>query len=217
MKKQIFTAAASLAVVAAMSVSAFAVDAGSTNGKSEATADLSKPVNATTSTGVQIEAASGVFGTEGTVTFDVDVEPATAEQKTTVLAAAEKATNVKVTAVNTVIDISAFIDGKEVGPNGEVKITVAWDGVSNCVIYVDDKGAVEVMPTDHEKDSTVISFTTKHFSAFYMVTAEEVSNNGNGSTDGKDDPDKNAPTGVVLAVIPAAIAAAAIVVSKKRK
>lgn len=195
MKKQIFTAVATLAVVAAMSVSAFAVNAGSTNGSSEGKVEGGK---VTLDNSVVVE---GGFG-DG-VEIKVDVEPVAAATAKTVAETIEKAlTNVDVKAVNTVIDISAMADGAAVQPDGSVKITVAWDGASNQVIYVGDDGKAELMPT--EKVGDTIVFTTTHFSAFYMVTAD---------VDGDSVP----PTGVVLAVVPAAIAAAAIVVSKKRK
>ena len=217
MKKQIFSAVASLAVVAAMSVSAFAVDAGSTNGSGSGTAQLApdKAVSIIPAgvQGVQIDAAAGVFGTEGELVIEVDVEPV-AEAKAAAVAETidEAEVGVVVKSVNTVIDISAFIGDLAVQPNGEVKITVAWDGVSNQVIYVGDNGEVEVMPT--EQTGNVIAFTTTHFSDFYMVTVDEDSSNGDTSGSGDD---KNQPTGVVLAVIPAIAAASAIVVSKKRK
>lgn len=43
------------------------------------------------------------------------------------------------------------------------------------------------------------------------------SNNNVGNTDGNGSGDKNQATGVVLAVVPAAVAAAAVIISKKRK
>lgn len=199
MKKQIFSAVASLAVVAAMSVSAFAVDAGSTNGKAEGKVG---------DDGKFTSAVATVEGLPAGTEVEVVVEPVAEAAAKEVLDKAAKDTTatVKVTAVNTVVDV----DAGEVQPDGSVKVTVASDGVSNGVIYIGEDGKVESLPT--ETTDTTLTFTTTHFSTFYLVTLAAT-----GDTDGDDGDDKNQPTGVVLAVVPAIAAAAAIVVAKKRK
>ena len=203
MKKQIFSAVVALAAVAAMSVSAFAVDAGSTNGSAEGKVEDGK---VTLDNSVVLEG-----GLADGVEVTVEVEPvAEAEAKNVAKAIEKGAPNVEVKAVNTVITITA--DDGETQPDGSVKVTVAWDGASNQVIYVGDDGKVEVLPT--ERNGDLITFTTTHFSDFYMVTATV---NTNGGTNQPDNNKDNPSTGVVLAVIPAVAAAAAIVVSKKRK
>lgn len=216
MKKQIFAAVASLAVVAAMSVSAFAVSAGSSNGSAEVTVQENGSVEFVSDTveGLAIKADAGVFkaGTkvESTVAYVKEDQVIKVEESVTAALASgniatssgEKVTSFKVESVDAVVEVSALLDGAEVQPDGAVKITVARDPKqdSNKVIYIDDKGNVEVLPTD-VKDTT-ITFTTTHFSDFYLVTIDE---------------DEIPNTGVILAVFPAAIAAAAIVISKKRK
>ena len=241
MKKQIFTAVASLAVVAAMSVSALAVDAGSSNGSDTTTVKADGSVEFVSSKveGLVIEAAAGVFK-EG-VELDVDVEPVTAEEVAEVESAVTNAlatgkiktssgatANIVMKSVEAVVDIKAMLDGAAVQPDGSVAITIAKSAgqTSNQVIYLGDDGNVEVLPTS--VTATTLTFTTKHFSDFYVVTVDESTvvtddgaNNqapGTGDTNGSNSgDDKNAATGVVIAVIPAIAAAAAIVVSKKRK
>ena len=206
MKKQIFSAVASLAVVAAMSVSAFAVTAGSTNGSAEGEI---KDGKVTLDNSVTVEGDLP----EGTVVTVVD-EKAT-EEDTKAVADAVEATksDLDVTSVNTVIDITAKdAEGVAVQPNedGSVTVTVAYDGVSNAVLYLgEDK--IEELELKVYDDKSFASFTTSHFSTFYMVTLNE---NGDDNGTGSDKP---VNTGVVLAVVPAIAAAAAIVVSKKRK
>ena len=199
MKKQIFSAVASLAVVAAMSVSAFAVDAGSTNGSASGKVG---------DDGKFTSAVATVEGLPAGTEVEVEVEPVAAAAAQEVLDKVAKDTTatVKVTAVNTVVDV----DAGEVQPDGSVKVTVASDGVSNGVIYIGEDGKVESLPT--ETTDTTLTFTTTHFSTFYLVTLATTGDTDNGNGD-----DKNQPTGVVLAVVPAIAAAAAIVVAKKRK
>ena len=244
MKKQIFLAAASIAVVAAMSVSASAVDAGATNGSDQVEVQLEadKPVKLIPDDieGVVIEAAAGVFGNAGNLVVRIDVEQVNAEEVEeveeavakaatagTVKTSDGKAAKIELKSIEAVVDIEALVDGIVTQPDGSVAITVAKvpGQTSNCAIYLNDDGSIEILPT--EVTETTLTFTTKHFSEFYLVTAvvednSDVSggddnNGGNGSTDGSNTPDKNLPTGVVLAVVPAIAAAAAIVVSKKRK
>ena len=229
MKKQIFTAVASLAVVAAMSVSALAVAPGSTNGTATATTTVSKTEEATfTPVGVadaKVVASAGAFdvpdGSEVKIEMTVtDLKGNEAKQEEVKKEITEKLVTsateqVTVTAVNTEIDISAYLDNAVIEPNGDVTITVAYDGASNKVAHMKDDGTVEILNLKVDND-TIASFTTKSFSSFYMVTVSEEATTPQ-PDETKPDPDKNQPTGVVLAVIPAAVAAAAVVVSKKRK
>ena len=217
MKKQIFSAVVALAAVAAMIVSAFAVDAGSSNGSGTGTqtvtADTAVSITPEGVTDVKVEAAAGVFG-EGELTINVDVEPVAAATATTVATSIQNAVaNTVVSAVNTKIDIEALLDGVVVEPNGTVTITVAYDGVSNKVAHFKNDGTVELL--DLTVSGNVASFNTTSFSEFYMVTAT-VNTPATGDTT-TTTPDKNQATGVALAVIPAIVAGSAIVVSKKRK
>ena len=221
MKKQIFSAAVALAAVAALSVNALAIDAGFSNGSGTGTQTITEdtPVSITPEgiTDVKIEAAAGVFGA-GDLTINVSVEPVEAAAATTVAASIESAVaEATVSAVNTKIDIEALLDGVVVEPNGTVTITVAYDGVSNMVAHFKDDGTVEMLALT--VSGNVASFNTTSFSDFYMVTAT-VNTVSGGDTNGDTNtttPDKNQATGVALAVIPAIVAASAIVVSKKRK
>lgn len=200
-------------------------------------------------------------------------------------------------------------DKKEIQPNSALTVKIAYDGESNIVAYIDEKGDVEWIKLD--TTSKIMTFKTSHFSDFYFLKLREgivetltnsessgtvpgeVTTTPSGSTNppgggstssdnttttqapeadttttqapavttpatttapsGSDDKpnnddnttsggnttnttaiedngnsnvgndgagngaDKNQATGVVLAVIPAAIAAAAVVISKKRK
>ena len=219
MKKQIFSVAVALAAVAAMSVNAFAISAGSSNGSATGSQTITEdtPVSITPEgvTDVKVEAAAGVFGA-GELTVNVSVEPVEAAAATTVAASIQNAVaNVSVSAVNTKIDIEALLDGVVVEPNGTVTITVAYDGVSNKVAHFKDDGTVEML--DLTVNGNIASFNTTSFSDFYMVTATvNTPNDTNGDTS-TTTPDKNQATGVALAVVPAIVAASAIVVSKKRK
>lgn len=217
MKKQIFSVAVALAAVAAMSVNAFAISAGSSNGSATGsqtiTEDTAVSITPEGVTDVKVEAAAGVFGA-GELTVNVTVEPVEATAATTVAASIQNAVaNVSVSAVNTKIDIEALLDGVVVEPNGTVTITVAYDGVSNKVAHFKDDGTVEML--DLTVNGNIASFNTTSFSDFYMVTAT-VNTPATGDTNTATD-DKNQATGVALAVIPAIVAASAIVVSKKRK
>lgn len=224
MKKQIFSAAVALAAVAALSVNALAISAGFSNGSGTGTQTITEdtPVSITPEgiTDVKVEAAAGVFGA-GDLTINVTVEPVEAAAATTVAASIQNAVaGAAVSAVNTKIDIEALLDGVVVEPNGTVTITVAYDGVSNKVAHFKDDGTVEML--DLNVSGNVASFNTTSFSDFYMVTATvntvstDDGNNANGNTNNTT-PDKNQATGVALAVVPAIVAASAIVVSKKRK
>lgn len=201
MKKQILTAVASLAVVAAMSVSAFAVESGTTNGKADGKVENGK---VTLDNSVTLDG-----GLKDGATVEVDVEPVAEAAAKEVLEKIAKDTEAKVEvkAVNTVVSITAE-DGT-IQEDGSVKVTVASDGVSNGVIYIGEDGKVENLPTTVDEKAGTITFTTTHFSDFYLVTLADQSGNTGDNT--------NAKTGVVLAVVPAIAAAAAIVVSKKRK
>ena len=212
MKKQIFSAAVALAAVAAMSVSAIAVDAGSTNGSATGSqtlgADTAVSITPAGVDNVKVEAPAGVFG-EGTLTINISVnavDAAAAAAEKSEIESKTAATNVT---VNTKIAIEALLDGVVVEPNGTVTITVAYDGVSNKVAHVKDDGTIELL--DLTVNGTIASFNTTSFSEFYLITAT-VTGDTNTPTD-----DKNQATGVAIAVIPAIVAASAIVVSKKRK
>ena len=230
MKKQIFSAVVAIAAVAAMSVSAIAVDAGFSDGSFSSVdvkVDAGEAVDQVIDEGevtLSITADEGVFA-DGLDSFEIaasneidakveaEVEKAVVDAfdgGNVVFAAGEAPFRFEVKSVDVALDISAILDGKKVQPDGSVEITISrGEGMetANQAIYIGDDGKVEVLPTTSSK--TEITFKTTHFSTFYLVTAEAIPN----GEDNKDNPG----TGVVLAVIPAVAAAAAIVVSKKRK
>lgn len=246
MKKQFFAAVTSIAVVAAMSVSAFAVAPGSTNGTATAEVTVSK-TEATTVPAVgvedaQIEVSAGAFdlpdGTKVEIVMEKeDLKDDKAAQEVVIKQIEEKLaaisdvvvdsapgadTKVVVSAVNTKIDISAYADNQVIEPNGDITITVAYDGASNKVAHFLDNGSIELL--DLKTSGTVCSFTTKSFSEFYMITVDETpAAQPEQTTTAATEPTTNAPvkdnpsTGVVLVAIPAVAAAAAVVLSKKRK
>lgn len=71
--------------------------------------------------------------------------------------------------------------------------------------------------TTTTKDSDTTTTTTKAPGGNTGNTPDDNGNNNVGNDGNGNGPDKNQATGVVLAVIPAAIAACAVVISKKRK
>ncbi len=196
--KKVLSAAIALTAVAAMSVSALAIDPGATNGSADGTADATGKVETSVAT---IEGLNE--GDKVTVVVEAvsTVEDAV---QTAVEGEAGKGTK-----VNT----SVTITGVTLGDGQTATVTVAYDGASNKVVYVSDDGeTVEVIDLTVSDDKKTASFKTTHFSTFYLVTVPEVGTPGDDEGD-----DKNEPTGVVLAIVPAAVAAAAVVVSKKRK
>lgn len=145
------------------------------------------------------------------------------------LAAESAKTSIK---VNTVITVSLTDqNGNALQPvNGKVKVTIPYDGVSNFVAYLNSEtGVVEFFKLTVDGDFA--TFETTHFSDYYMVQVDNeeviekidiektytVSTSTAGDTTDKTDDDKNQNTGVFFAVIPAAIAGAAVIVAKKRK
>lgn len=234
MKKRIFTSVVAIAAAMSLSVAAFATDPGATNGaqSSDAVAVAAdKETVMEGDKGMTITAPAGSFG--DTVTSVKMVADVTATDNTAAASTAatidEVAKAVGVTTevkVNTKLSITLEDqDGKAVQPNGKVTVTVAYDGVSNIVAYVDGDN-VEFIALTVAADKKTASFETSHFSDYYLVevAADQVdalagksgSANAAGNTNQPGD-DKNQPTGFALAIVPAAVAAAAVVVSKKRK
>lgn len=234
MKKRILTSVVAIAAAMSLSAAAFAVDPGATNGQQDSeavTVVKDEETKLESAGGLEIVAPAGSFAdTVETVKMVAEV---TATDNTAQEAAAKTLeTAVKNLSVETEIAVNTKLsitlkdqDDKDVQPNGNVKVTVAYDGVSNIVAYVDgDKFEFIALTVD----GNFCCFETSHFSDYYLVkvaddqvealagkagTADDnVTGDPNDPTD-----DKNKPTGFVLAIVPAAVAAAAVVVSKKRK
>lgn len=235
MKKRIFASVVAVAAAMSLSVAAFATDPGATNGSqsSDAVAVVADEETVMEGDkGMTITAPAGSFS--DTVTSVKMVADVTATDNdaaaSTATAIDEAAKSISVTTevkVNTKLSITLQDqDGKAVQPNGKVTVTVAYDGVSNIVCYVDGT-TVEFIALTVSADKKTASFETSHFSDYYLVevAADQVealagksgsSDNASGDVNKPSD-DKNKPTGVVLAIVPAVVAAAAVVVSKKRK
>lgn len=102
-------------------------------------------------------------------------------------------------------------------PAAEVTTTPAAEVTTTPAAEVTTTKAPEVTTTKEETATTTT--TTKAPSGGNTVnTPDDGNGNNNVGNDGNGNgPDKNQATGVVLAVIPAAIAASAVIISKKRK
>lgn len=148
-------------------------------------------------TGVTVAAAEGVLP-EGTT---LKVEQADVEEGATGVA----------------FDITLIgADGAAVQPDGSVAVTIEIPEVlagsdTYYVFHEADNGTLTNMNAVLNNNGTV-TFTTTHFSTYILSTvnllAGESSNN---TTDG------NPHTGAILVLIPAAIAAAGVIASRKRK
>lgn len=236
MKKRIFTSA--VAIVAAMSLSAaaFAAAPGSTNGKQEG-----KQTGITAETEIKVESEGGLQVTAPAGTFaetvtEVNLNAEVTATDNTGAAAAAATINAAIAqiagadanadlVVNTKIDITLTDqDGQAIQPaeGKTVTVTAAYDGASNAVAYVNGDKVEFIKLT---VNGTTASFDVTHFSDYYMV---KVADSVVASLEGKsanvgaigntgDNTDDNKGTGFALAIIPAAVAAAGVVVSKKRK
>ena len=215
--KKIIASLAAIATVLSLSVVSFAVDPGDSNAEAENTQTVEADKNATFTfdTGAQVVAAAGAFeaGEVTIVLQATDVEKEQASVATALDAILKKDDSA---VINTVVSIDAYLnygkdDEKEVEPKGDITITVKADQGSNAVAYVDENGKVETIELNVVDG--LATFKVTHFSDFYMVKVADVNKFLGKASTGDD----NKPTGVAIAIVPAAIAAAAVVVSKKRK
>lgn len=239
MKKRILTSAIAFVAAMSLSVAAFAAaEPGATNGKVEATQkDITAetPIDIKSDLGLTIAGDAGTFA-EGVTEVKMDADIAATDN--TKDEAAAKTINEAIEKlvkdakadlqINTKLAISLFDqDDKAIQPaeGKKLTVTVAYDGVSNAIAYVGDK-KVEFIKLNVSEDNKTASFDVTHFSDYYMVkVADSVvadlegksADVGTAGDTNKPTDDKNKPTGVVLAIVPAAVAAAAVVVSKKRK
>lgn len=227
MKKRLFTAAIACVAALSLSVSAFAADPGATNGKVESSQTgitAETPVKIETDLGLSIEAPAGTFDASVTeVTMNADVQ---ATNNSASAAVAETVADVASTPVTVNTKISVTLtdqNGNPIEPvNGKVTVTVAYDGVSNAVAYVNGN-VVEFLKLTI--NGAVACFDASHFSDYYLVTLDDVNaveydktlTANAGSANAPSNEDKNQNTGVVIAIVPAIAAAAAVVISKKRK
>lgn len=227
MKKRIFTSVVAIAAAMSLSVAAFAIDPGATNGaqSSDAVAVVADQETVMEGDkGMTITAPAGSFGdTVTSVKMVADVTATDNASASSAAAAIEGLVDSQFS-VNTKLSITLEDqDGQAVQPNGKVTVTVAYDGTSNIVAYVNGD-YVEFIALTVAADKKTASFETSHFSDYYLVEvpADQVSSLVGKTSDvagdtNKPSDDKNQPTGFALAIVPAAVAAAAVVVSKKRK
>ena len=212
--KKIIASLAAIATVLSLSVASFAVDPGDSNvpAENKQTVEADKETTFELDNGATVVAAPGAFEA-GEVEIKMENTPIDNAAVADVADIVSKATGGEGVQFNTKISIEA-----SVAVNGKITITVVYDGVSNAVAYVNDKKEVEAIALKVSDDKKTATFEVTHFSDFYMITVKDVaaflgeSNNG-----GNNNPDSNKPTGVAIAIVPAAIAAVAVVVSKKRK
>ncbi len=214
--KKIIASLAAIATVLSMSVVAFAVDPGDSNAKAEdtQTVEADKETTFELDNGATVVAAAGAFDA-GEVKIDMEATPVDNAAAGDASEAVSKAEGGEGVVFNTAISITAYSGDTKVDPKGNITITVVYDGASNAVAYVNDKKEVEAIELKVAEDKKTATFTVSHFSDFYMVTVKNV-DAFLGKTTSKPG-DENKPTGIAIAIVPAAIAAAAVVVSKKRK
>lgn len=212
--KKIVASLAAIATALSLSVVSFAAAPGDSNAKVEEVVKVEegKATEFVFDTGATVEAAAGAFDAGTEVKIELQAKPITNTEAATAAEAVSKVDGGKDVVFDTVVSISATSDGVEVQPSGDITITIAYEGDANAVAYVDKNGKVETFELT-KKDKTA-SFTVKHFSDFYLVKVADVDAFLGKSSGGNDN---NQPTGVAIAIVPAAIAAAAVVVSKKRK
>lgn len=227
MKKRLFTAAIACVAALSLSVSALAANPGATNGKVESTQSgitAETPVKIETDLGLSIDAPAGTFDASVTeVKMNADVQATDDTASAAVVDTISEVTTTSVS-VNTKISVSLTDqNGNAIQPvNGKVTVTVAYDGVSNAVAYVNGN-VVEFLKL--AVNGAVASFDASHFSDYYLVTLANVDaveydktlTVDNGTSNAPTTEDKNQNTGVAIAIVPAIAAAAAVVISKKRK
>lgn len=228
MKKKIFAAAVAFVATMSLATSAFAAAPGSTNGtaSTEVKVEADKETKFETDKGLSIEAPAGAFEAGTDVKLEANIQNVVSAAQTTpkIEAAIEKIASVSGDAakatVNTKLELSLTSNGAAVQPNGKVKVTVAWDGKSNVVVYVNGN---DLEFFELTVNGNVGTFETGHFSDYFMATVDEaVVEKLAGQTATVDNGSTNNPgTGVALAVAPAGLAVAFVgvtaIVSKKKR
>ena len=136
------------------------------------------------------------------VTAPAGVVPAGAELKVV-------PAKVEAGATQASFDITLVVDGKNVQPNGKVEVTITIPKElagkdTYYVYYKDDNGKLTDMKATFNKEAGTVTFTTDHFSTYIISTVNLLG-------------EPNPSTGAVIVLIPAAIAAAGVLISKKRK
>lgn len=231
MKKKIFAAAVAFVATMSLATSAFAAAPGGTNGtaSAEVKVEEGKATTIETSTGLTLDAPAGAFEAGADIKLESDViyvssAPTSTNMVESAIASIASASGDAAKAtLNTSIKITLSSNGNAVQPNGKVKVTVAWDGKSNVVAYVNkDKGVVEFFALT--VNGNFCSFETDHFSDYFMASVDKsvVEKIAGKSADVNNGGSNNNPgTGIALAVAPAGLAVAFVgvtaIVSKKKR
>lgn len=229
MKKKIFAAAVAFVATMSLATSAFAAAPGSTNGSAstEVKVEADKETKFETDKGLSIEAPAGAFEAGAEIKLETKIDwvqsapTTTAKVEEAIASIASVSGDAAKATVNTKIEISLTSNGAAVQPNGNVKVTVAWDGKSNVVAYVNGS-TVEFFALT--VTGNTCSFETKHFSDYYMATVDEAVVSklaGQSATVDNGGSSGNPSTGIALAVAPAGLAVAFVgvtaIVSKKKR
>lgn len=237
MKKKIFAAAVAFVATMSLATSAFAatesgstsdtaVEPGKTNGEAqvEVTVKDGEKTEFKTDVALEVEAPAGAFEKDAKVTMEADVAPAadaaatvTAAEKAVAVLAPDAKDDAAKVSINTKLDITFKVDNKAVQPKEAVTVTVAHDGKSNVVVYVDGDKVQFIKLT---VTGGMCSFKASHFSDYYLA---EVDASVLAKVEDKDANigENNPGTGIALAVAPAALAVAFVgvtaAISKKKR
>ncbi len=229
MKKKIFAAAVAFVATMSLATSAFAAAPGGTNGTAtaEVKVEADKATTIETDKGLTLDAPAGAFEAGADIKLEAKIDwvqsaPTTTKKVEDAIASiASVSGDTAKAVVNTKVEINLTSNGAAVQPNGKVKVTIAWDGKSNVVAYVNGS-TVEFYALT--VSGNTCSFETSHFSDYYMASVDktvlssiegksaDVNNSGNNNNPG---------TGIALAVAPAGLAVAFVgvtaIVSKKKR
>lgn len=229
MKKKIFAAAVAFVATMSLATSAFAAAPGGTNGTAtaEVKVEADKATTIETDKGLTLDAPAGAFEAGADIKLEAKIDwvqsaPTTTKKVEDAIASiASVSGDTAKAVVNTKVEINLTSNGAAVQPNGKVKVTIAWDGKSNVVAYVNGS-TVEFYALTISGNTC--SFETSHFSDYYMASVDktvlssiegksaDVNNSGNNNNPG---------TGIALAVAPAGLAVAFVgvtaIVSKKKR
>lgn len=231
MKKKIFVAAVAFVATMSLATSAFAAAPGGTNGtaSAEVKVEADKATTIETDKGLTLDAPAGAFEAGADIKLESNIQWVSSAPTTTkkvedaIASIASVSGNSAKATVNTKLEITLTSNGASVQPNGKVKVTVAYDGKSNVVAYVNG-GTVEFISLVISADKKTCSFETGHFSDYYMASVDEavVEKIAGKSADVNNGGSNNNPgTGIALAVAPAGLAVAFVgvtaIVSKKKR
>ena len=120
-------------------------------------------------------------------------------------------------------DISIYLDGATIQPNGKLLVTLPtpsekYDNYK--VVYIADDGSIEECVTRVNADGT-IEFETDHFSKYALIGFNSAAADNGANVGDVSDDSKGLPVGAIIAIIVVALAAIAAIVlfflEKKKK